>query len=150
MIRPSFSGQQPERSLVVVVPQVLVEDPLKMTTTPDQHPVQTLPPDGSYPPLGERAGVGRLDGRRDDLDAVAGEDVVEGAGELAVAVTNKELRRAGSRCPLCFPAHRELSCSLDDPRPVRMVVTPRSRTRRALGRLSLDPILAAQRTRPSF
>jgi len=28
-------------SLVVVVPQVLVEGPLKVTATPDQHPVQT-------------------------------------------------------------------------------------------------------------
>src|SRR6266540_5163142 len=36
-------------SLVVVVPQVLVEDPLKMVTTPDQHPVQTLLSYRPYP-----------------------------------------------------------------------------------------------------
>jgi hypothetical protein len=32
------------RPLVVVVPQVLVEHPLKMTPTPGQHPIQTLLP----------------------------------------------------------------------------------------------------------
>jgi hypothetical protein len=109
------------RSLVVVVPRILVENTFKVTPTPDQYPVQALLPYGSsYPPLGERVGVRRLDRRRDDLDAVGCEDFVEGTGELAVAVAKEEPRRAGSRCPLFFPAHRELPYSLDDPRPVRM------------------------------
>jgi hypothetical protein len=81
------------RSLVVVVPHVLVEDSRKLASTSDQHPVQALLPDRPHPALGERACVRRLDGRRDGLDAVGGEDVVEGAGELAVAVTNQEPRR---------------------------------------------------------
>jgi len=42
-------------SLVVVVPQVLVEDPLKVASAPDQHPVQALLTYGPHPPLGERA-----------------------------------------------------------------------------------------------
>jgi hypothetical protein len=92
-----------------------------VASTPDQHPVQALLPHGSYPPLSEGVGVRRLDWCLDDLEAIGGKDVVEGAGELAVAIANEELRCAGSRCPLCFPTHRELSCSLDDPRPVRMV-----------------------------
>jgi hypothetical protein len=81
------------RPLVVVVPHVLVKNTFfKVTSTPDQHPVQALRPDGSYPPLVDRVGVRRLDRRRDGLDAVEGEDVVEGTGELAVAVTNEEPR----------------------------------------------------------
>src|SRR6266536_1454574 len=36
------------RSLVVVVPQVLIEDPLKVTSAPNQHPVQALLPHGSH------------------------------------------------------------------------------------------------------
>jgi len=110
--------------LVVVVLEVLVEDPLKVTATQDQQPVQALLPDGSYPSL-DRVGVRRLDRRGDDLDPVGGEDVVKAARELAVTVTNEEPRPTGT-----FSVHRELPCSLDHPGPVRIVVTPASRTLR--------------------
>jgi hypothetical protein len=63
------------RPLVVVVPNVLVENAPKVTSTPGQHPVQALLPHGSYPPLSEGVGVRRLDRRLDGLDAVGGEDV---------------------------------------------------------------------------
>ena len=109
------------RPLVVVVPNVLVENALKVTSTPDQHPVQALLPHGSYPPLSEGVGVRRLDRRLDGLDAVGGEDGVEGTGELAVAVTDEEPRFAGHPCCSWFSVHRELSCSLDNPETVRMV-----------------------------
>ena len=74
------------RSLLVVVPHVLVENTFKVTSTPDQYPVQALLPDGSHPSLGDRVGVRCLDRRLYDLDAIRGKDVVERAGELAVAV----------------------------------------------------------------
>src|SRR6266487_3946144 len=96
--------------------EVLVEDPRKVTATQDQQPVQALLPYGSYPSLGDRVGVRRLDGRLDGLNPVGGKDVVVGARELAVTVTNEEPRPAGT-----FSVHRELSCSLDHPGPVRMV-----------------------------
>src|SRR6266542_1297061 len=52
------------RSLVVLVPLVLVENTFKVTPTPDQYPVQALLPYGSsYPQLGECVGVRRLDRR---------------------------------------------------------------------------------------
>jgi hypothetical protein len=70
------------RPLVVVVPHLLVEDPLEVASAPDQQPVQALLPDGQYPALGDRVGVRRLDRGRDDLNAVGGEDVVKGAGNL--------------------------------------------------------------------
>jgi hypothetical protein len=47
--------------LVVVVPHVLVEHSLKMTPTPDQHPVQTLLSYRPHPALRERVGIRRLD-----------------------------------------------------------------------------------------
>jgi hypothetical protein len=50
------------RSRIVVVPQVLVEDPLKVATPPDQHPVQALLSDRPHPPLRDCVGVRRLDG----------------------------------------------------------------------------------------
>ena len=107
------------RPLTVVVPQVLVEHPLKMTPTPDQHPIQTLLPHRPHPALGERVGIRRLNRGLDDLDAVSGEDVVEGAGELGIPVTKEEPR--GGRALRPFHLYREFPCPLDDPSSVRMV-----------------------------
>jgi hypothetical protein len=107
------------RPLTVVVPQVLVEHPLKMTPTPDQHPIQTLLPHRPHPALGERVGVRRLNRGLDDLDAVSGEDVVEGAGELCIPVTKEEPR--GGRALRPSHLYREFPCPLDDPSSVRMV-----------------------------
>lgn len=103
-LRPSPDLVTPERAkreasvgpLIVVVPHVLVEDPLEMAPTPDQQPVQTLGPDRPDPALGDRVGIWRLDRGLEDLGAVGDEDVVEGAGELAVAVTKEEPRHAGA------------------------------------------------------
>jgi hypothetical protein len=61
----------------------------------DQEPVETVAADGPDPALGERVGVWRTKRRADDLDAVAFEDVVEGAAELAVAVADQEPDRLG-------------------------------------------------------
>jgi hypothetical protein len=63
-----------------------------MTPTPDQHPIQTLLPHRPHPALGERVGVRRLNRGLDDLDAVSGQDIVEGAGELGIPVTKEEPR----------------------------------------------------------
>ena len=104
------------RPLIVVVPQVLVEHPLKMTPTPDQHPIQTLLPHRPHPALGERVGVRRLNRGLDDLDAVSGEDVVEGAGELGIPIANKEALLVGPAHPApgagCGP--------LGNPGPIRV------------------------------
>lgn len=78
------------RSLIVVVPHILAEDPLRMVSAPDQHPIQTLPPNRLHPALGDRVGIRRLDGRRDDLRAVGGEHVVEPARELGVVVAEQK------------------------------------------------------------
>ena len=51
----------PMRSLVVVVPHVLIENALKVAATPDQHPVQALLPDRPHPSLGVGIRVWRVD-----------------------------------------------------------------------------------------
>ena len=79
------------RSLVVVVPHVLVENPPKMTPTPDQHPLQTLLPDRPHPALRERVRTWCPHRGLQGLDALPGEDGIEGVGELRVPVANKEL-----------------------------------------------------------
>jgi hypothetical protein len=112
----------PVRPLVIVVPQVLVEDPLKVASAPDQQPVQALLPHRPHPPLRVGVGVRRLDRCLDDLGPIGDEDVVEGAGELAVAVAYQEPR--GGDVPRPFHLDRELSCPLDHPRPTRMVSDP--------------------------
>jgi hypothetical protein len=106
------------RPLTVVVPQVLVEHPLKMTPTPDQHPIQTLLPHRRHPALGERAGVRRLHRGLDELDALSGEDVVEARGNLA---SRSQSRNRGRSCPPAVPLSRAFPCPPDDPSPVRMV-----------------------------
>ncbi len=56
----------------------------------DEHPVKDFPPQAAYPAFHDRIRVGYLDRRRDDLNALAGEDRVEHAGELPVPVTDHE------------------------------------------------------------
>jgi len=107
------------RPLVVVVPYVLVEHALEVASTPDQQPVQAFLPDRPHPTLGVGVRVRRLDGCLDDLDAVSGEDGIQGAGELTVAVTNQEPRRGDVLRQ--FHLDRELPCPLDRPRPTQMI-----------------------------
>jgi hypothetical protein len=111
------------RSLVVVVAHILGEHPLKVAPTPDQHPVQTLLPDCPHPALGERVGIRRLHRCGDDPDAVGGEHVIEGAGELAVleacarrnARQVTDARRGAGRSPLPRSTERMVVADTDTP-----------------------------------
>ena len=78
---------------------VILTTTLDLARFPD--PVQTLLPDRPHPPLREGVRIRRLDRRLDGLDAVAGEDIVEGTSEPAVAITNQDPRCAGF--PLSAP-----------------------------------------------
>ena len=84
------------RPVSVVMLDIYPQDPFKLSATCDQEPIETVTADGSDPALGERVGVWRTKRRADDLDALALEDVVEGAGELAVAVADQEAKRSRS------------------------------------------------------
>ncbi len=69
------------------------EDALEMATVEDQEPVETLASDGADEALGDRVRLRRPHRRADDLDAVASEDDVEVAGELAVTIPDQEANR---------------------------------------------------------
>jgi hypothetical protein len=64
------------RPLVVVVPQVLVEDTFKVASTPDQRPVQTSCWAVRTQRSANALAFGAWTGGRGDVGAV-GEDVVE-------------------------------------------------------------------------
>lgn len=49
-----------------------------------------------YSPLGERIGIRRLDGRCDDLGAIGGKDVIEGAVNL---LSQSRIRKRGVAVP---------------------------------------------------
>jgi hypothetical protein len=77
----------------------------------DQQPVEALGTDRADETLRERVRLRRSHRRLDDLDALAGEDNVEVACELAVAVTDQEAKPR--RTLLQRP--RELARLLGDP-----------------------------------
>lgn len=52
----------------------------------DQHPIGALSPYGAYPPLGVAVRPWRLWRSLRDRDALVGENLIEGAGELGVTV----------------------------------------------------------------
>ena len=77
-------------SMPVVVVQVLDEDRMEVSDAVHEHPVEALPAQGPHNALADGVGLGRRDGRADDLDTLRGEDGVEAVGELRVAVADQE------------------------------------------------------------
>jgi hypothetical protein len=78
------------RTLAVIVPHVLAEDVVQMSTSPDERVIKTVVTHGSRPPLGK--GVGPRSTKRcaDDACSLAGKDVVEAGAELRVSVVDDE------------------------------------------------------------
>jgi hypothetical protein len=97
--------------MAVVVPDVDVQDANKLPTPGDQEMVQALSAHGANPALGHRVGVRRLDRCQDDLGTEPVPDVVEGPGELAVAVVDQELDGGG----LLLERGDEVAFLLGDP-----------------------------------
>ena len=84
---------------------------LKVAAVDEQEPVEALSASGADEAFRDRVGLRRAYRCLDDLDALACEDGVEVAGELAVAVADQEAqrRRALRDCP------SELAGLLGDP-----------------------------------
>src|SRR5829696_1693354 len=76
--------------MAVVVPEVAVEDAKEVAAAGEQEMVQAFSAYGADPALGDGVGVRGLDRGADDLGADRAPDVVEGSGELAVAVADQE------------------------------------------------------------
>src|SRR5258705_13348791 len=87
-----------------------------MASVHDQEPVEAVGPDGADEALGGRVRLRRPHRRLDDLDVFAGEDGVEVAGELAIAVADQEAKRSWS----LLERPGELARLLGDPRSARV------------------------------
>jgi hypothetical protein len=88
------------------------EDAFEVAAVDDQEPVEAFGADGADEALGERVRLRRSHRRLDDLDSFAGEDGVEVAAELDVAVADQEAKRPWS----LVERLGELTCLLRDPR----------------------------------
>ena len=84
------------RPVGVVVVDVDADDTLKLSAAADQEQVEAFAADGGDPALGERVCLRRAKRGADDFDAIASEDLVEGAAELAVTVVDQEPCRCRS------------------------------------------------------
>jgi len=73
----------------VVVVDVVEHEPLELALVPDDRAVKEFSAQGPNPAFGERVGHRGLDRGAQDLETLASEDLVEVAGELAGAVSQK-------------------------------------------------------------
>jgi hypothetical protein len=112
--------------MAVVVPDVAVEDAKEVAAAGDQEMIQALPAHGADPALGDGVGVGRLGRCADDLGAEPVPEVIEGSGELAVAVAEQEPDGAG----LLIKRDGQVAGLLGDPDTGGLAVTPARWTRR--------------------
>ena len=108
------------RSSSVIVPDVLGQDRPQVPFTEDQHPIGDLGPGGEHESLGVSIRA-RAPGR--DLhcsDACAGQDRVEGFGELPCAIPDQEPEVLG----VIAEVHQEIADLLSSPRSIRMSGDP--------------------------
>lgn len=84
--------QRAVRGMFVVVTDVDREDSFEVSSAHDQDPVETFATDGADPPFDEGIRARCAYGCADCSDAVGAEHLVEGRGELAVAVVDQKAR----------------------------------------------------------
>jgi hypothetical protein len=81
-------------TLVVEMGYVFGQHVFEVVAVEDQYPVERLAAEGADPSLGDRVRPGRLHRCAEDADALAGEHGIKDAGELGVAVPDKNLKLA--------------------------------------------------------
>ena len=109
----------PERAvwpMLVVMPDVGREDVVEVAAAEDQHPVEALAADAADPALGVRPRLRRPHRRLDHPDPLGAEDLVELAGELAVAVAD----RNRGRDAFVVELHQQVARLLGHPAAVRV------------------------------
>src|ERR1019366_3451765 len=86
--------KSPVRTLFVVMPDVLAQNRVEVTTAEDEHPVEAFCPYRPHPTF--RIGVGPRRANRclDHPDALGGEYLVEAGCELRIPVPDQELDRS--------------------------------------------------------
>ena len=97
-------------ALAVVVLRVDPQDVFEVAAADDQEPVETFGSDGSDEPLGVRVRLRRSHRSVDHADSFAAEHLVEGSGELAVAIVDQEAD------PFEHPGEGEVASLLEHPR----------------------------------
>jgi hypothetical protein len=80
-------------AMCVVVLDVGREDSFEVAAVEDQEPVEALAADAADPAFGEGVRAGCANGCPDDPDRFGAEHLVEGGGELAVAIVDQETDR---------------------------------------------------------
>jgi hypothetical protein len=88
----------PYGALSLVVLGVDPQDMFEMSAAHDQEPVETLVADGADESLRVGVCLRRLHRRVDDRDSFAAEELVEGGGELAVAIVDQGNASAREGC----------------------------------------------------
>jgi hypothetical protein len=84
--------ERPVRPMFIVMPDVSDENVVEVAAAKDQQPVEAVASEAADPAFGMGARLRRPNRRFDDVDAFRAEDLVEFAAELAVAITDQELR----------------------------------------------------------
>ncbi len=105
------------RAPPIVVLHVLPKYSLEMTMAEDEDPVEAFSPNRPHPTFGEGIGSRRSDRRFDDSDTLGAEYLVEGGGELGVAIPNQEPDGSTEAREV---AH-QVACHLSDEGSSRMV-----------------------------
>jgi hypothetical protein len=113
--------------VAVVMVDVDAEHLLELSPADDQDPVEAVAADGADPALGERVCLRRPEWCADDLDALASEDLVEGAAELAVPIMD-QVRTGVSRAEsdpadwrACRATHAPLGLAVQPARCTRLL-----------------------------
>jgi hypothetical protein len=86
-------GQTAVRTATVVMLDVAPQDANKLLATDDRQLIEALPADRADPAFGVGVGIGRPNGRADDLTADRAPDIIEHPGDLGVSVADQELPR---------------------------------------------------------
>ena len=81
------------RAMIIEMAHVLVKDGASLLLVVDQQPVGALVADAVNEPFCVAVRPGRPGRDLDHLDAVGGEDGIEGGGELGVPVADQEAER---------------------------------------------------------
>jgi hypothetical protein len=74
------------RTVAVVVPDVDAQDAFEVATADDQQAVETFRSEDADDAFGRGDRLWRVNGRVNDSDSFAAEDLVEGSAELPVAI----------------------------------------------------------------
>jgi hypothetical protein len=104
------------RPVTVVVKFVLAKYGRGVALVDDEDAVEELAADGADKAFSDGVGPRRPHGRPDDLDAAAGEDGVEGRGELGVTISDEEPEPPAD----VVEVHGQVAGQLGQPRPGRV------------------------------